>query len=171
MTIIGYCQLVTTPNTLIYIWGYKYGAFFFSSRRRHTRLVSDWSSDVCSSDLIEINGRPWWYVEFAHRSGVDVLSMAYRDALGLSVPTVRNYQVGRRAVFALNDLRGWRQQNGASPSLPSLLQSWLTSDSTPFHWNDPLPALSYLRQTCVAFFRIKRPDLRPPAPRIAEVTL
>src|SRR5262249_56912923 len=27
--------------------------FFFSSRRRHTRLVSDWSSDVCSSDLVE----------------------------------------------------------------------------------------------------------------------
>src|SRR5438093_11258303 len=26
-------------------------AVFFSSRRRHTRLVSDWSSDVCSSDL------------------------------------------------------------------------------------------------------------------------
>src|SRR5258706_15129726 len=26
-------------------------SFFFSSRRRHTRLVSDWSSDVCSSDL------------------------------------------------------------------------------------------------------------------------
>src|SRR5438046_8760460 len=25
--------------------------FFFSSRRRHTRLVSDWSSDVCTSDL------------------------------------------------------------------------------------------------------------------------
>src|SRR5262249_58813205 len=25
---------------------------FFSRRRRHTRLVSDWSSDVCSSDLI-----------------------------------------------------------------------------------------------------------------------
>src|SRR5262249_59921435 len=29
--------------------------FFFSSRRRHTRLVSDWSSDVCSSDLHENN--------------------------------------------------------------------------------------------------------------------
>src|SRR6267142_1348806 len=27
--------------------------FFFSSRRRHTRLTCDWSSDVCSSDLIE----------------------------------------------------------------------------------------------------------------------
>src|SRR5437588_4955116 len=26
--------------------------FFFSSRRRHTRSLCDWSSDVCSSDLI-----------------------------------------------------------------------------------------------------------------------
>src|SRR5207302_3212164 len=28
--------------------------FFFSSRRRHTRFSRDWSSDVCSSDLL-----PW----------------------------------------------------------------------------------------------------------------
>src|SRR5256886_13650234 len=28
--------------------------FFFSSRRRHTRLDCDWSSDVCSSDLVVI---------------------------------------------------------------------------------------------------------------------
>src|SRR6266487_2574572 len=26
--------------------------FFFSSRRRHTRWTGDWSSDVCSSDLV-----------------------------------------------------------------------------------------------------------------------
>src|SRR2546429_5230556 len=26
--------------------------FFFSSRRRHTRCSRDWSSDVCSSDLL-----------------------------------------------------------------------------------------------------------------------
>src|SRR5207245_4190669 len=26
--------------------------FFFSSRRRHTRCYRDWSSDVCSSDLL-----------------------------------------------------------------------------------------------------------------------
>src|SRR5262245_63072159 len=34
--------------------------FFFSSRRRHTRCLSDWSSDVCSSDLsvILIGGDP-----------------------------------------------------------------------------------------------------------------
>src|SRR5205807_3162387 len=27
-------------------------SFFFSSRRRHTSLRGDWSSDVCSSDLL-----------------------------------------------------------------------------------------------------------------------
>src|SRR6266581_5448354 len=27
--------------------------FFFSSRRRHTRWTGDWSSDVCSSDLVD----------------------------------------------------------------------------------------------------------------------
>src|SRR5437660_9533543 len=30
----------------------KYIYFFFSSRRRHTRWPRDWSSDVCSSDLV-----------------------------------------------------------------------------------------------------------------------
>src|SRR5688500_11129918 len=33
--------------------------FFFSSRRRHTRLQGDWSSDVCSSDLAAQT--EWWY--------------------------------------------------------------------------------------------------------------
>src|SRR5699024_125272 len=30
--------------------------FFFSSRRRHTRSKRDWSSDVCSSDLVPVSG-------------------------------------------------------------------------------------------------------------------
>src|SRR5699024_12015814 len=30
--------------------------FFFSSRRRHTRSKRDWSSDVCSSDLVQLFG-------------------------------------------------------------------------------------------------------------------
>src|SRR5205814_5581941 len=32
-------------------YGLIFFFFFFSSRRRHTRCLSDWSSDVCSSDL------------------------------------------------------------------------------------------------------------------------
>src|SRR5256886_9151461 len=31
---------------------YYFVYFFFSSRRRHTRFDCDWSSDVCSSDLV-----------------------------------------------------------------------------------------------------------------------
>src|SRR2546430_13525355 len=31
--------------------------FFFSSRRRHTRFDCDWSSDVCSSDLVRLTSR------------------------------------------------------------------------------------------------------------------
>src|SRR5258706_4863866 len=47
--------------------------FFFSSRRRHTRLVSDWSSDVCSSDLLECLSRQRVIRERRHRrlEGVD----------------------------------------------------------------------------------------------------
>src|SRR6266481_7958379 len=38
-----------------------YFFFFFSSRRRHTRWNCDWSSDVCSSDLMAATGDrlPW----------------------------------------------------------------------------------------------------------------
>src|SRR5256885_11766309 len=39
--------------------------FFFSSRRRHTRLQGDWSSDVCSSDL----SRPIWNGPVPHWPG------------------------------------------------------------------------------------------------------
>src|SRR5439155_7185613 len=37
---------LNSPDLLIFFF------FFFSSRRRHTRWPRDWSSDVCSSDLI-----------------------------------------------------------------------------------------------------------------------
>src|SRR5262245_62421796 len=39
---------MSSSNTFINIFCF----FFFSSRRRHTRCLSDWSSDVCSSDLL-----------------------------------------------------------------------------------------------------------------------
>src|SRR3989454_94700 len=36
--------------------------FFFSSRRRHTRLQGDWSSDVCSSDLATLGELVAWII-------------------------------------------------------------------------------------------------------------
>src|SRR5256885_4315211 len=40
-------MMISTTSACIFLF-----FFFFSSRRRHTRLQGDWSSDVCSSDLL-----------------------------------------------------------------------------------------------------------------------
>src|SRR5258705_6768937 len=58
--------------------------FFFSSRKRHTRCLSDWSSDVCSSDLV----------------GVDVQRRAFnRPVQPIAVPLV----IARAERFAALD--------------------------------------------------------------------
>src|SRR5260221_4742078 len=46
------------------------GFFFFSSRRRHTRSLCDWSSDVCSSDLPNIQ-----YISIDRSIDRDVLNV------------------------------------------------------------------------------------------------
>src|SRR5260221_1118230 len=43
--------------------------FFFSSRRRHTRSLCDWSSDVCSSDLTAALLPPGNYVVIVNAAG------------------------------------------------------------------------------------------------------
>src|SRR5215204_5405570 len=43
--------------------------FFFSSRRRHTRSLCDWSSDVCSSDLCSMTVYPRETITILGRSG------------------------------------------------------------------------------------------------------
>src|SRR5204862_1655330 len=53
--------------------------FFFSSRRRHTRSLRDWSSDVCSSDLNKAIG--------AYNGGVKTPNPAY----AAGVKTVAEY--------------------------------------------------------------------------------
>src|SRR5437763_12397685 len=45
-------------SSFIFIFSFFFFFFFFSSRRRHTRYIGDWSSDVCSSDLAAPAGDP-----------------------------------------------------------------------------------------------------------------
>src|SRR5256885_5300669 len=54
--------------------------FFFSSRRRHTRLQGDWSSDVCSSDLL---------AEFSTRATILENALEWRRWAELLVLTAR----------------------------------------------------------------------------------
>src|SRR5437660_8503986 len=70
--------------------------FFFSSRRRHTMWPRDWSSDVCSSDLVRAGD---------HRR-VDLLEVRCLEAFGIGaaqaqaahdVPGGRDLRLGDRA--------------------------------------------------------------------------
>jgi D-aspartate ligase len=53
--------------------------------------------------LLEINARPWWFVDFAVRCGVDVCGMAYDDAQGREVRAVETYSVGATCIFPYYD--------------------------------------------------------------------
>jgi predicted ATP-grasp superfamily ATP-dependent carboligase len=102
--------------------------------------------------LLEINARAWWYVEFATRAGVDVVSMAYDDALGRPVERVDDYQVGRTLVYPYYDLFACleaRRVEGAS--LFRGLASWLGADHTVFAWDDPKPFLADSSRTALRF--------------------
>src|SRR5256885_16260304 len=65
--------------------------FFFSSRRRHTRLQGDWSSDVCSSDLTALELTIWLQQE----SGAEDLCLAG----GVALNCVMNARLRDRGPF------------------------------------------------------------------------
>src|SRR5205807_7351859 len=62
-----------------YVW-----KFFFSSRRRHTRLQGDWSSDVCSSDLDRL---------LATAPSGDGLQLSLYGLLGVLASGVEGFEV------------------------------------------------------------------------------
>src|SRR5204863_2302636 len=55
-------------------------SFFFSSRRRHTRSLRDWSSDVCSSDLTWLLGT--FTVSGGAVTGGTITSMLHSNSNG-----------------------------------------------------------------------------------------
>src|SRR5688572_31064315 len=53
-TDLRYCRCVFVVFSVAFSFlFFFFFFFFFSSRRRHTRFDCDWSSDVCSSDLVK----------------------------------------------------------------------------------------------------------------------
>src|SRR6266498_5514620 len=73
--------------------------FFFSSRRRHTRCGRDWSSDVCSSDLLDLR-------EVERREGEVLLA---RDVLDHQLVETDGMKVIRAADLYLAQVAGrWR---------------------------------------------------------------
>src|SRR5206468_6547967 len=64
---------------------YVFIFFFFSSRRRHTRSDRDWSSDVCSSDLVHEYYNPNKIrIEWLMAGGTSDETSSNRNALSLA---------------------------------------------------------------------------------------
>lgn len=92
--------------------------------------------------LLEINARPWWYIEYTERCGVDVCTMAYRDALGEPVAAVRDFKVGARFVYPYHDYFACREAwRAGEMTLAQWARSWIGAQHPLFNWTDPLPAL------------------------------
>src|SRR5258706_12120491 len=88
--------------------------FFFSSRRRHTRLVSDWSSDVCSSDLIALD------VDIALEVAGDAYAAAAFDlAFDCEIGRDQGFLAGQAGVGAHHWIEsGSRSGNGGGGFRP-----------------------------------------------------
>src|SRR5207247_5861303 len=81
-----YCFLIVL-SFLVFL------CFFFSSRRRHTRSTRDWSSDVCSSDLLT----GWWGLPLSAQKAHFVLLNDGRDLVGDQVPAAGSFDPHRRS--------------------------------------------------------------------------
>jgi predicted ATP-grasp superfamily ATP-dependent carboligase len=92
--------------------------------------------------LLEVNARAWWYVEFAAQCGVDVVRMAYDDALGEPVRPSASYAIDRRCVYPYNDwfACGILRDSGQMSAL-DIARSWVGAHQPVFEWSDPWPAV------------------------------
>src|SRR5256886_13671460 len=93
--------------------------FFFSSRRRHTRFDCDWSSDVCSSDLV-LAGAIQSVEELAPGRVKFVMGTGYTSAstIGRRAATLAEMRECLRTVRAL--LGGGSVDFGGAPGGPTL---------------------------------------------------
>ena len=111
--------------------------------------------------LLEVNARPWWFIDFAVRAGVDVCRMAYDDALGRPVPQLDHYRVGAKCIYPYYDFFAmqplvkqgrarWRHWPG--DVLPALQPVGC--------WDDPLPGLVGFTRVLMAAFAHRLPGSR-----------
>jgi len=93
--------------------------------------------------ILEVNGRPWWYVGFAAGCGVDVATMAWLDAQDRDPPSVDSYAVGRACVYPYYDYFACREaRRRGELGLAGWARSWLRATQPVFAWDDPWPAVA-----------------------------
>jgi predicted ATP-grasp superfamily ATP-dependent carboligase len=111
----------------------KYRGIFSAEFKRDER-------DGCCR-MLELNTRPWVYVEFAARCGVDVCSLAYDDALGEPVETIERYDEGRSLVYPYGDWLACRELRRRGMGWAEVLRDWRGADHPLLSWSDPVPGI------------------------------
>src|SRR5205085_6883998 len=94
--------------------------FFFSSRRRHTRFDCDWSSDVCSSDLVAPDAQRALEIGCGDGSIADRVTRAYPHVVYLGidvVPTAGRRYVGDPGRATFRSVRSEERRVGKECSL------------------------------------------------------
>jgi len=109
--------------------------------------------------LLEVNARPWWYVDFAAHCGVDVCSMSYDDALERPIATVERYAVGKTLVYPYVDLFACLAlRRRGQLSVAAWAWSWVRSTQPILQIGDPKPGLLSMWVTGAGFIgrRVRR---------------
>ncbi len=127
------------PDAVVSMWRLlshiRYRGMFSAEFKRDER------DGTCR--LIEVNARPWWYVEFAGQCGVNMCAMAVKDALGEDVPEVNHYRIGKSCVYPYYDYFACRELRSVHGlSVAGWLSSWMRATQPVLRWNDPIPAIS-----------------------------
>jgi D-aspartate ligase len=92
--------------------------------------------------LLEVNPRVWGGISLPVSCGVNLVSMAYQDALGLPVERVADYPVGRYWVYASRDLVvSWRLFREGRLTVGEWIRTRAGAVQALFRWDDPLPAI------------------------------
>src|SRR3712207_8134245 len=100
--------------------------FFFSSRRRHTRYWRDWSSDVCSSDLVRLSSgvEVTAYIPGVGHNLQEHSIVLIRGGRVKDLPGVRYHIIrGTLDSVGVNDRKQGRSKYGRSEEHTSELQS------------------------------------------------
>lgn len=125
----------------------------------HTRYRGIFSAEVKLDvrdglyKLLEVNVRPWWYLDFAEACGVPFCELYYRDALEQPLDDVKptghgpdGYDAGRLCAYPYFDFALYNSMRDRGlpwrPSLLSCAWSWMRAKQPIFAWDDPMPALT-----------------------------
>ena len=98
--------------------------------------------------LIEINTRPWVYIQFADECGVNMCDLYIRDALEEELVPLQGTDADKLCVNLLADFRALRNLPAyARPSVASVLSVWFRSFKLLFDWLDLRPAIDSVMST------------------------